>query len=385
VSHKVQFVEHSGKSAPSGEGAPSKEGVWISIPDGFDKGDRVYLIQTRAMSKRHRPVIAPNAPKGGRQPGHEKAPLPHIIPTPKKNTRTKGTAAVKTAAVKTATAKRKDAATFPDGLYVAVSGINDLYIVQSSPPARVMLSLSRKNAAYLLSENKKPLPFKPAGIIPVLEPFFPQADAEYFDRVIPELFEKGYRQFAVNNPGHLSLFRDIRPEVRLIAGPWLYTFNAWALSYVVSLGVDGIISPLENNRQNLERTVGAEKNRLLRSMMFIPVFVWPPLFQIRSDLGSLYDFKTFSDNRGESFSLLCEREGSRVIPEKPFSIVDKIPFLKEAGYSHFVIDVGGPSLKKTDYRDLMRAVNNGTPLPRVSRFNWKDGFFSAEDAASVKR
>jgi putative protease len=295
---------------------------------------------------------------------------------PQKNSRTGKTEA-------TAVAKRKDM--FPDGLYVAVSGINDLYIVQSSPPARVMLSLSRKNAACLLSENKKPLPFKPAGIILALEPFFPQSDAEYFDRIIPELFERGYRQFTVNNPGHLSLFRDIRPEVQLIAGPWLYTFNAWALSYVVSLGVDGIISPLENNRQNLERTIGTEKNRLLRSMVFVPVFAWPPLFRIRCDLEPLYDFKTFSDNRGENFSLLCEREGSRVIPEKPFSIVDKIPFLKEAGYRHFVIDLSGPSLKKTDYRDLMRAVNNGTPLPRVSRFNWKDGFFSADDASSAKQ
>jgi hypothetical protein len=33
----------------------------------------------------------------------------------------------------------------------------------------------------------------------------------------------------------------------------------------------------------------------------------------------------------------------------------------------------------------MRAVNNGTPLPRVSRFNWKDGFFSADDASSAKQ
>jgi hypothetical protein len=33
-----------------------------------------------------------------------------------------------------------------------------------------MLSYSRKTAAYLLAENKPPLPFKPAEIILVLEP-----------------------------------------------------------------------------------------------------------------------------------------------------------------------------------------------------------------------
>jgi putative protease len=113
-------------------------------------------------------------------------------------------------------------------------------------------------------------------------------------------------------------------------------------------------------------------------MVFVPVFAWPPLFQIRSDLKPLYHFKTFSDNRGENFSLVCDNEGSRVIPEKPFSIIDKIPFLQEAGYRHFVIDLSGSSLKKTDYKDLIRAASNGTPLPRVSRFNWKNGFFNAD-------
>jgi len=274
------------------------------------------------------------------------------------------------------TAGKKDG-TFPDGLYVAVSGVNDLYIVQSSRPARVMVGFSQKTAAVLLQDG--PLPFKPAEIILVLEPFFPQADADKLDGIIPQLVERGYRQFVVNNPGHLSLFRAVRSEVQLIAGPWLYTFNAWSLSFVVSLDVNGFITPLENNRQNLERTVGTENLQFTRSMAFVPVFAWPPLFRIRANLGLLYNFKTFSDNRGENFSLICGGEGSRVIPEKPFSITDKIPYLTEAGFRRFIIDLSGPPFKKTDYKDLMKAVNNGTPIPRISRFNWKNGFYQAND------
>jgi putative protease len=79
--------------------------------------------------------------------------------------------------------------------------------------------------------------------------------------------------------------------------------------------------------------------------------------------------------RGEHFSLITAADGSLVIPEKPFSITDKIPFLKEAGFSRFIIDLSGPVLKKADYRDLMKAVREGVPLPRASRFNWKDGFY----------
>jgi putative protease len=347
VSHKLHYA------APADDGL-SGGSFWLSIPAGFGRGDRVYLIQTKAMSKRHKPVIAPNDKKEKRGPGHEKAPIPAIT--------------VKSAA------KQKSKAVFPDGLYVAVSHINDLYVVQSSRPAKVILSLNRKTIKHLLGEGNQPLPFKPAEIILALDPFFPQSTAEEYAGLIPQLIDNGYRQFVVNNLGHFSLFRDVRTNVQLIAGPWLYTFNTWALSYIMSLGVDGIIPPLENNRQNMERTIGTD-SRQLRSIIFVPVFAWPPLFRIRADLGRTYDFKTFSDNRDENFSLVCESDGSLVIPEKPFSISDKIPFLKEAGFRHFVIDLSGPPLKKNNYKDLMRTVDNGAPLPRISRFNWKNGFY----------
>jgi len=359
VSHKVQCAE------------AMPDGLWLSVPDGFDLDDRVYLIQTKAMSKRHKPVIAHNAGTGGRGPGHEKAPPPPLTDiAPRK------------------TAKNKSAA-FPDGLYVATSRINDLYIIQSFRPARVMLTLTRKTIDYLLEEDKPPLPFKPADIILILKPFFPQAAAQELADIIRPLVDRGYRQFMINNLGHFSLFRDIRPEVQLIAGPWLYTFNAWALSYVLSLGVDGFVSPLENNRQNWERTIDAG-NRQMRSLAFVPVFIWPPLFTIRADLGIMYDFNIFSDNRGENFSLVCGPEGSLVFPEKPFSITDKIPFLKEAGFRRFLVDLagnfpGGRPLKKTDYKDLMRAIDDGTPLPRISRFNWKDGFYTTEKPAAKSK
>jgi putative protease len=189
----------------------------------------------------------------------------------------------------------------------------------------------------------------------------------------------------INNLGHISLFRDFRQdlqlqELQLIAGPWLYMFNTWALSFIMSMGIiDGFVSPPENNRQNLERTLGQENlPRRLREFVFVPVFAWPVLFRIRADLGKVYGFKSFQDSRGELFSLCSEREETLVIPERPFSITDKIPFLKEAGFRRFIIDLSGPALKKKAYKDLMRSVESGVPLPDISRFNWKDGFYTNE-------
>ncbi|WP_461246707.1 peptidase U32 family protein [Treponema sp. R6D11] len=365
VSHKLTYAQKdSGHS-----------GYWISAPEG-DKGDHVYLIQIKEMRKRYAPIITKvSASKGT---GREKAPFPQIQ-VRKSEERGKHS---------------KNTETFPEGLYIAVSRPEDFFILQSSRPQRVMLTLSRKNAKYLLDDTKPPLPFKPAEIILTLDPWFPQDIAEYENgkvaQEIEQLTERGYAQYVLNNPGHFSLFRE-HENVKLIAGPWLYTFNSWALSFVSSLGVDAFVSPLENNRQNLERTLGMESRKkedksgrkrqsksILHSKFFITVFAWTPLFNTRANLSSVLNFDSFADNMDEEFLLETSPEGSRVYPKKYFSIIDKIPFLKEAGFGRFIIDLSGQVLKKSNYRDLMRSVNENAPLPQSSRFNWKDGFYASK-------
>jgi putative protease len=345
-SHKLTFVEQVSR-----EGVPH---IWISIPEGFEPGDGVYLIQTRSMTKRYAPVIPRNIEGFKRRPGREQAPVRELAPV------------------------RRGTSPFPEGMYTAVSRIEDLYIIQSSRPVRALLSYTRKTAACLLGNGGAPLPFKPEEIVLVLNPYFPQAMESVLGEEIPALLEKGYRQFVINNPGHWSFFRSAdsgpkRPV--LIAGPYLYIFNRWAESFVSSLGMDAFVSPLENNRQNLEKTVS--RNR--RSLVFITVFAWPALFRIRADLSSVYQFKHFSDSRDERFSLLSDPGGSLVLPETPFSIVDKIPFLKEAGFGRFILDLSGPPLKKVDYRNLINAVKNSAPVSGTSRFNWKDGFYQEKE------
>ncbi|MCL2720529.1 MAG: U32 family peptidase [Treponema sp.] len=337
---------------------------WISVTDA-KVGDHVYLVQTKEMRKRYAPIITQASSK--KTPGRDKAPIASI--------------------------KINKQETFPEGLYITVSRPEDFFILQSSRPTRVILPLTGKNSRHLLADNK-PLPFKASEIILSLDPFFPQDIAEYENEVMAEevkkLIEKGYLQYMVNNPGHFSMFRDLK-NVKLIAGPWLYTYNSWSLSFISSYNVDGFVSPLENNRQNLERTcnevsgtAGTQKN--LRKKFFITVFSWPPLFNIRKDLSNILDLKLFSDNMNETFKLTSSDEGClkgsscRVYPNKYFSIIDKIPFLKEAGFGRFIIDLTGNTLKKTDYKDLMRTLNENEriirPLPNSSRFNWKDGFYN---------
>ncbi|GHV83977.1 peptidase U32 [Spirochaetia bacterium] len=346
-SFKLTFVE------------PLKNGssVRLSIPEGFDLGDRIYLIQKRSGGMRYAPVLPKNISSTTKfsrfQPGREIAPF-----------------------VKIETAKKNISKEFRAGIYVCVSSIEDMYIVQSIKPVFLILSLNAKNIAVLLKNN--PLPFKPVQMILSLDPYYtednPLCDA------LPALVSKGYTRFIVNNLGHISLFKK-NTGMRLIAGPYLYAFNRFSLSFLCGQDFNLFVSPFENNRQNLERTFSERE----RDAAFVTVFSYPHLFRIQAGLKSIYDFSVFNDSRDERFFLLNQTNNknetpqSFVVPVTPFSIVDKIPFLKQAGFRRFIVDFSGPPLNKQYYKKVLSACENAQPLPDTKRFNWKDGFYSISE------
>ena len=273
---------------------------------------------------------------------------------------------------------------FPEGFYAMVSRIEDLYILQSIRPVKVILPFSRKIAKQLLNTellkkalfSKAGLPFHARDIILSLDPFFPQEKDSEFEEYIGALMEKSYVNFIVNNLGHFSLFRrtDEAEKAVLIAGPWLYAFNSWAWEFITGAGAKYNVSPLENNRQNLERTFPME-NHSLRKRVFVTVFSRPALFRIRADLHKVYDFENFSGRKDETFRLTPVDEGTNVYPWEPFSILDKTPFLRKAGFTRFILDFSSGPLKKAEYRDIMEAAQHADLIPGASRFNWKNGFF----------
>jgi putative protease len=328
------------------------------------------------MTKRYAPVISRSLEGFSRVPGRDKAPLPDFaVPSPKGKGRGER-------------AGNEAGADFPEGFYALVGRIEDLYILQSSRPVKVMLPYSRKLVKRLCSGGSQPLPFPPRDIVLSLDPFFPQDQDAELAEDIPALLERGFTRFIINNPGHFSLFRGgkEREGALLVAGPWLYAFNAWAYAFIAGNGAEYWISPLENNRQNLERTCPREgRSPGRRSRVFITIFARPSLFRIRSDLSRIYHFKNFSGNRDEIFRLAASSEGTLVYPEKPFSLVDKTPFLREAGFSRFILDFSSAPLKKGEYRDIMEAVKEAAPLPGTGRFNWKNGFYQTEENGKARR
>jgi putative protease len=355
ATHKIVFTERE------------KGGVWVSAPEGFDTGDTVYLIQRKAASRRY-PQLLPKTLDGFRKtPGRERAPDIEI-----------GAAA------------KKNAALFPPGLYAAVENSMDLYVAQSVKTAAVILPFKEKNINALTGKQASPLPYPPGEIIISMPSYYPESQTESAEAGIRRLMERGYTRFIVNNPGQIAPLKQA--NAALIAGPYLYAFNRHAAAFLQNAGFSFFVSPFENARQNLEKTYGGsteadrqnERNtavrvKALRAAVFLTIYVQPKLFQIAGNLNGDNSLGTFYDKEGTAFRLADDgsaRNGtSYAVPETPFSITDKIPFLKTAGWSRFILDFTPQPLKKVRYKAVMQAATQGTVLP-CTRFNWKDGFYT---------
>jgi putative protease len=357
-----------------------KGGVWVSAPEGFDAGDTVYLIQRKAASRRY-PQLLPKTLDGFRKtPGRDTAPD-----------------------VELNAASRKTAALFPPGLYAAVENAADLYIAQSVKTAAVILTFKEKNITALTAKQATPLPYPPAEVIISMPPYYPESRTETAEEGIRRLVDKGYTRFIVNNPGQVTPLRQA--NAALIAGPYLYAFNRHAAAFLQNAGFPFFVSPFENARQNLEKTFGgntggtqhersaAARVKALRSSVFLTLYVQPKLFQIAGSLrgpdapdpldavdtlNALNTRSPFYDKEGGAFRLV--EDGSRrhgmsyAVPETPFSLTDKVPFLKNAGWSRFILDFTPHPLKKVRYKTVMTAAAQASVIP-CTRFNWKDGFY----------
>jgi len=336
-------------------------GVWLDAPDAAGIGDTVYLTQSKVSSRR-RPRILPRALPHSAGPGFEKAPeVGELGPSREQGTTRK---------LYQTTENSPGRSPLP---LAAFSRLEDLYIAQSVRPAGVILDLTQKNARRILA-SKTPLPFKPAEITLSLSPVMEENSQPVLRESIERLISAGYRSFVVNNIGDFAFFRG-KPVV-LIAGPWLYTFNRWAASGYFAQGISFVITPFENNRQNLEKTFVTHRER---SLVFVTVYSRPPLFHLSADLEAEYGSE-IGDSRGSEFRVrgLDDGGGGVVRPETPFSLLDKTPFLAKSGFRRFILDFTGERPQKQEYKAVMKSFQEAAVIGGASRFNWKRGFSSRD-------
>ena len=352
----------------------SAEKVWIQVPADFGIGDSVYLLQTKSMSKHYPPVLPKTLSSFRKRPGDDK--LPELKLYPEGNTA--GNENVKADTKNKQDDKRSkkilsksNIDIFPDGFYVQVSSVNSLHTILSDKPVRVIINLNEDTREALAGTGKsgKPLPFSKREIFISLDPFMGQAESDELELYLMSLIEKGYTQFVINNPAHITMLKN--KNLNLVAGPYLYSFNRWAVKWLQENNILKFISPIENSQKNLEEVYAPG----MRKQVLIPVFAYPALFRMRFTLPKTYDFLYFSDKQGEAFKAFSTPSASFVLPEKPFSITDRIGSLEKKGFDKFLLDFSHTEIERGEYRHIVNSCRKGIFLEDTSRFNWKEGFY----------
>lgn len=343
VSHKIRSVEveDDGKR-------------WIDIPAGYSVGDSVYLLQIKSSSKRYSRVVTADLSKYRKQPKDELLPILDLTPV-----------------------AQKELQYFPDGVYVQVSSIADVFIVQGLNPVRLILEYNSETS-YDLLNHKTVLPFSKKQLYISLDPFCSALQEDKLKEELSTLIEDGYTNFVVNNLAHIQMLK--KKNVNMIAGPYLYTFNRWAVSWLENQNIGAFIMPYENSRRNLESTY--DEN--VRSRVLVPVFAYPALFRMRFKLPSDYDFTYFEDKEETVFKVNSTPDGSFVMPEQPFSILDKVNFITSSGFKKVLIDFSKTKVTRSQIKAITTSMAKSQPLPDVSRFNWKDGFYNPQQLEEYK-
>ena len=360
----------------SSKKAGSADEVGIQVPADFGIGDSVYLLQTKSMSKRYTPVLPKTLSPFRKRPGDDK--LPELKLYPEGNPAGNINEDVKAGAKNKQDDKRakkilskSNIDIFPDGFYVQVSSVSSLHTILSDKPVRVIINLNEDTREALTGTGKsgKPLPFSKREIFISLDPFMGQAESDELELYLMNLIEKGYTQFVINNPAHITMLKN--KNLNLVAGPYLYGFNRWAVKWLQENNILKFISPIENSQKNLEEVYAPG----MRKQVLIPVFAYPALFRMRFTLPKTYDFLYFSDKQGEAFKAFSTPSASFVLPEKPFSITDRIGSLEKKGFDKFLLDFSHTEIERSEYRHIVNSCRKGVFLEDTSRFNWKEGFY----------
>ncbi len=362
--------------------------VWIQIPSNFGIGDSVYLLQTKSMSKRYSQVLPKNLDKFRKRPGGEKAPILKIYPEGlhKQESLKPVEEKQKNISKQTKNFDRKKLLSksnvdiFPDGFYVQVSSVNSLHTVLSEKPVRVIINLNEdtKKGLELSLKGGKPLPFSKREIFISLDPFVPEKTSSELESFLTQLIEEGYTQFIINNPAHIAMLKS--KKVNIIAGMYLYAFNRYVLNWLQENNILRFVSPIENSQENLEAVFDPG----MRKQVLIPVFCYPALFRMRFTLPGSYDFLYFSDKQGAEFKAFSTPSASFVLPEKPFSITDRISALEKKGFSKFLIDFSHTEIERSEYRKIIATCKKSGFLEDISRFNWKEGFYDPVKVEALK-
>ncbi|MGA2091307.1 MAG: peptidase U32 family protein [Endomicrobiales bacterium] len=254
-----------------------------------------------------------------------------------------------------------------------------LWVRFDTPGWLDVLPLTDKNTRYIYYLTKDTMHQSDrvfeSTVTPVdaeLPPFIGQRDIDQYRRCIDSLVEKGVRKWVINNVSQLGFFTG--SECELVAGHFLYTWNAYTAAFLMTKGVSQVVTGWEDDFLNIRKMCGPGVGR--RMVVYLYGFV--PVIRSRLVTAEMIGQEILhehnvaeSANPPVSFKTAHESELTVLVAEKPACIFTARKKLSQCGIHTFGIDLNFIKPDKKTWNTLINAYRLQENIPDTTKFNFK--------------
>jgi collagenase-like PrtC family protease len=233
--------------------------------------------------------------------------------------------------------------------------------------ARLELPLTSKNLAVLKGVEKQ-LSRKQERLIWEIPAMLFGPDWTEYRRGVQMLHANGYRQFRINNLGHIPLFAGLA-DVILLGGFHCYTLNSQAALAWQELGLAELTLSLEDEQKNI-------RDILLRPLTIpLTLIVYSPvtLLLSRIPLKGLRSGNVLHSDKEEEYRIIIDSGLTEVMSGRDFSLIGRLRELQAMGCARIMADLSHCGATSAKGRQVLAALAADQPLPDTFPFNYAQG------------
>lgn len=228
----------------------------------------------------------------------------------------------------------------------------------------LVLSLNRDNIHAFL-KSAKDLSFPRERVLCEFTPYISQREFPDFRSAVEELTAIGFSRWVLNNVSQFKLFKE--PPQELVAGHFLYTWNAYAAAALKELGVSRFVLSWEDDILNIK-----ELCRLaLRGHLSVYLYGHPPLSRSRFMTRDMCDGTPLEERPGLRFKRVYESGSGMVIPEIPVALFNAREKLSALGIDTFGIDLSFIPPDKKQLKEILQSYHESSNPDASFKFNHK--------------
>jgi len=191
-----------------------------------------------------------------------------------------------------------------------------------------------------------------------------ERDIPFLLESVSLLYQSGFRQFEVTNPGQFKLLQNYA-RLQLSSGYRLFTLNSQGLATWQELGIKRATLYIEDDRENLTQL--ARLSASLTVVVYAPVEVMATRVRIKE----ISSGSPLQSDRGEGYRIRGRDGLTHISAETPFSLTGHLSELRRMGLRSFLIDLTetAPALRS----EVLDAFRADRCIPGSTLFNYERG------------